>query len=611
MCLLQCAPGRESNNYAQYMNSITPPKWPGGGGWSIMIYNLGALWEQRQLLHNYWTKSNIGLPLVRYTGATFTFYRSQNTDYIVHWRHCYPMTDTEQEHTIAQPSNMYLMRHRLIIPSKQTKPRGKPYKKKFIKPPAQMKNSWYFQKDICNCGFLLLTVTACDLDRWFLNPKSQSNSISLYSLNTKNFKDRNFQLTGTTLWRPREGYYLYGTSNGAETADQVKLSELIYLGNPTRYKPGTPTGSNTITDWKSKIIKPEYMGNPFFYSYLHGDKKTWVSQYPPDQLADKATTGKDQATLKPSDITMGTWITEQTNPTLVEVRYTPDRDTGIGNRIFILKNTRQEEGWDPPNDPNLILDGFPLWAGLWGWLDWQRKLKVAQQIDYNYIIVIISDFFTEKLPAYVFLDKSFKQGADPYYEGEEEDTHLSDSNRLHFYPKILYQVESINNICTSGPGVIRLSNQSIEAKCKYKFHFKWGGCPAKMENIQDPCEQHKYPIPNNLLQTTQIQNPDSNPIYNLYNWDERQGFLTKKAIERLKKDSETETLSDSPTGQSKMDPPVKQKTLSDYFKEMQETTSSSEEEETTLEQRIQQQHEYNKRLKHRINKLLNRLGQLE
>lgn len=212
---------------------------------------------------------------------------------------------------------------------------------------------------------------------------------------------------------------------------------------------------------------------------------------------------------------MGTWITEQTNPTLVEVRYTPDKDTGIGNRIFILKNTRQEYDWNPPDDPNLILDGFPLWAGLWGWLDWQRKLKVAQQIDYNYIIVIISDFFTEKLPAYVFLDKPFRQGADPYYEGDEENQYLSDSNKAHFYPKILYQVESINNICTSGPGVIRLSNQSIEAKCKYKFHFKWGGCPAKMENIQDPCEQHKYPIPNNLLQTTQIQNPDSNPIYNL------------------------------------------------------------------------------------------------
>ncbi len=157
-----------------------------------------------------------------------------------------------------------------------------------------------------------------------------------------------------------------------------------------------------------------------------------------------------------------------------------------------------------------------------------------------------------------------------------------------------------------------MSTQSIEAKCKYSFQFKWGGCPAKMENITDPCQLHKYPIPSNLTETIQMQNPEQDPTYNLYSWDERHGFLTKKAIQRLKTDSETETPPFYLTEQSKMDPPISQKTLKDYFKEMQETTSSSEEDqETTLEQRIHQQHLYNKRLKHRINKLLDRLGQLE
>ncbi len=87
---------------------------------------------------------------------------------------------------------------------------------------------------------------------------------------------------------------------------------------------------------------------------------------------------------------ISTYLTEQSNPTFIKVRYTPSRDTGIGNRVFILKNTRQETGWDPPNDPNLIIDGYPLWAALWGWLDWQKKLKSSTtnrlQLHYcNYI----------------------------------------------------------------------------------------------------------------------------------------------------------------------------------------------------------------------------------
>nr|UGV36867.1 MAG: ORF1 [TTV-like mini virus] len=613
MCLLQCAPGRESFNYAQYMNSITPEGWPGGGGWSIMIYNLAALWEQRELVHNYWTKSNIALPLVRYNGVKFTFYRQENVDYIVHWRHCYPMTDTEQEHTVAQPSNMYLLRNRLIIPSKKTKPRGKPYKKKFIRPPAQMQNRWYFARDICNCGFLLLTATACDLDRWFLNPKSKSNSITLTSLNTKNFQSRNFQITGTQVYYPHANYYQYATKGTADNPENIYLKDLIYLGNTLDYQTGqpvTPTPTD-INNWKSMVIQRKNMGNPFHIEYLKEDHIVWISNKSPNNLAAAVQTTNP---TNPLNTALTTLITKQTIPTFVKVRYTPDRDTGVGNRVYLLKNTRQEEGWDPPEDKNLIIDGYPLWMALWGWYDWQKKLKIAQQPEYNYILVIISDFFEgDKLPAYVFLDDSFLEGVNPYThvtERHEED--LSLSNKQHFYPKILYQFESINHICTSGPGVIRLSNQSIEAKCKYSFYFKWGGCPAKMENITDPCQLHKYPIPNNLTETIQMQNPEQDPTYNLYSWDERHGFLTKKAIQRLKTDSETETTPFYLTEQSKMDPPVYQKTLKDYFKEMQETTSSSEEDqETTLEQRIQQQHLYNKRLKHRINKLLDRLGQLE
>nr|UGV42291.1 MAG: ORF1 [TTV-like mini virus] len=601
MCLFQCGPGRESFNYAQYMNSLTPEKWPGGGGWSIMIYNLGAMWEQRQLIHNFWNKSNLGLPLVRYTGCKFKFYRTEQTDYIVHYRLCYPMTDTEQEHVIAQPSLMTLLRKKIVVPSKRTKPRGKPYIIKKLKPPSELTNKWYFQKDFCNTGFLLLTTTACSLDRWFLNPYSRSDSITLLSLNTKNFKSRNFQLQGTTNYYVplTNKYYLYATANGNTQPNQIKRKELIYLGSTMKMQPGMP-GANSA----EQFVNVAYMGSPFWYEYTNGDRQTFVSNTDPKTLWTEM--GNENGTTNK--------LTPQSNPTLVKCRYTPSKDTGIGNQVFILKNTRQEEGWDPPEDQNLIISGYPLWAALWGWIDWQKKLKIAQQIDYNYIIVIISDFFDVKLPGYVFLDHAFQHNTDPYYEGDEpaHESSLSPSNQQHFYPKILYQQDSINKICLTGPGTVKMTNQSIEAKCKYEFYFKWGGCPAKMEQINDPCEQNKYPAPSNILQTFQGQSPETNPEHFLYEWDERKGMLTTTAAKRLKKDTKTETDCLFSTETSRLDPlPKTTSKYEEILQEIEKETSDEETQTTSLQEQLNRQHIQQQQLKHHIQQLLHRLRDLE
>lgn len=131
MCLLQCGPNRIENNWTQYMNSYVPEENDGGGGWSQLKFSLGSLYEERQLVRNYWTKSNVGLPLVRYTGAVFKFYRTLDTDYIVHYRNCLPMLDTEMQHTNAQPSAMLLYKHKIIVPSFKSEPhKRKPYIKK-------------------------------------------------------------------------------------------------------------------------------------------------------------------------------------------------------------------------------------------------------------------------------------------------------------------------------------------------------------------------------------------------------------------------------------------------------------------------------------------------
>nr|ALN98237.1 ORF1 [Chimpanzee anellovirus] len=592
ICLFQAGIGRLHNNWGQYQQSYVPPLWPGGGGWSILVFSLNALWAERERLRNVWTKSNDALPLARYIGAKLKFYRNQDLDYIVHWSTCYPMTDSEQHHLISQPSMMLMLRHKLIVTSQKKNPRAKPYIIKRIKPPTQMTNRWFFQKDICNTGLLLLQTTGIDTDRYYLNPYSKNNCATLWSLNTVVFKNRNFQLTemGTTQWCPKDDYYMYATHNGHTTTTELQIKDLIYLGNPTVYQPGTPIGNQKWENYN----KIENFGSPFWHEYHTRDRRVWISKTKPSELLNK-----------PSETKLDTLVTEMSQDIYTECRYNPNRDTGQGNRVFLLKNTRNEKNWDPPQDPNLILDGYPLWLSLWGWVDYQRKLHVAQQIDFNYILVIISDFFETKLPAYVFLDTTFIEGQAPYNATET----LQDSNRLHYYPKYKFQMNSIEELCLTGPAVPKLSNRSIEAHMEYYFTFKWGGCPAKIENITDPCNQPKFPVPDNLLQTTTLQNPTTDPIYNLWTWDQRRETITKTAAKRITKDIDSKkTLFTDQT----LDPPLQQtgKTFQELLQTSDETSSEEEEKETLQQQLLRHRHRQ-QQLKHSIKHLLRKLNNPE
>lgn len=579
------------------MNSIVPEHWNGGGGWSQLKFSLGSLWEQRQIVRNVWTKSNIALPLVRYLGCSFKFYRTLDVDYIVMYNRCFPMVDTEAKHTNAQPSTMLMYKHKILIPSYKTAPhKRKPYIRKRIKPPAQLQNRWYFQKDICDTGLVMLTTTAADFQRYFQNPKAVSNNITITCLNTTVFQSRNFQQTelGTTFWGPKQDYYLYGTLNGHE--ETAQLRDLVFLGQTQTYTAGEPIGMqdwNTYSQERTRTIK---FGNIFDTTYLHGTKNVWVggAQQSPDKLfANKNENERTQ--LAKSKLTL------MSQPILVKCRYNPNKDTGIGNEIYFLKNTRNERLWDAPTDPKLVLTGYPLWLAWWGWPDWQKKLHIMQQIDLNYIAVFKTTCIPEKLPGYVPIDYEFTEGKSPY---ETEIQYPLPSDSQHWYPRFKYQMRSIDDICKSGPGTIKTSTNSIEAHCSYSFYFKWGGCPKQLENIEDPCNQPKYPIPSNQLQTVEIQDPISSPTKELYQFDFRRHLITASAAERIKKDSKPTTSLFTDATKWSANPHQSET-------EEEDETPTQETETETLQQLLLQQQRDQRRLQRNILKLLKTTPQLK
>ncbi len=366
---------------------------------------------------------------------------------------------------------------------------------------------------------------------------------------------------------------------------------------------GTPISQidGTTTTISQKIDKLKsnhgYWGNIFHPLYLDGDMlifkttKTWEelkTEYSSDKLITKQ------------------FFSLKTNRVL-HCRYNPFKDKGIGNKVYLLKITAgalHTDSWLPQDtDDQVLWTDLPLYFLLWGYLDFQRKCGTMNIIDTTTVLVIQSKYIEPPSNnIYVPLDRQFFTGHSPY-----ETELLYPSDRQNWHPKVRYQVQTANLIGTTGPATVKLpENISCEAHLTYKFHFKVGGNPPPMSDVINPDQQPQYNIPYNLLQQPSLQNPKTPFEYLLWNFDERRGELTKKAIQRIKTYQEPEKDFFAITDSTTTCP-----TTSMQIKQTEDSETSEEEEATTTEAQLLLERRKQKQLRHRINRLLNRLTNLE
>lgn len=251
--LLQVNPKRMGNNFTLYEDSIVPEHLPSGGGFSLMKFTFNTLYSYHKYVRNWWTKGNKELPLLRYNGCKFRLYQAGNVDYVFRYINAYPMTSTQLMYASMQPSLLMMLSHSIIVPSKKTEKRKKPYKTVRIRPPSQMMTKWYFQHEILNTGLVLTQTSACSLDNYFIATEAENNNINIITLNTILFQNRQFHTN------PNEGYhcrttgtlkrYLFATQSTAPI-QQVKLKDVILLGNTRDYVAGhTPIKTELSTPW--------------------------------------------------------------------------------------------------------------------------------------------------------------------------------------------------------------------------------------------------------------------------------------------------------------------------------------------------------------------------
>nr|UHK05899.1 MAG: ORF1 [Torque teno midi virus] len=554
-CFILGAQGMQGQCYTNVKENYVPPKSPGGGGFAAEQFSLSYLYEEYIFHRNIWTKSNLLKDLCMYLKCKFTFYRHPDQDFIVAYERQPPFPLTKTSYTGMHPQQMLLLRKKRIILSKFSKPHGKIKTTMIVGPPKQMITKWFFTHHFCQYALLLLKGTVANLNYANLGCCNTSQQTNVYFLNRVFYKDCSWGLTGGT--------------------------------NPT-YKPQPNlTDPVTFVDTKGEwqYTQPKNYNESVSYN------KGWFQT--------RILNSKLQTTL--------TYTTSV-------ARYNPATDDGKGNKIFLVSIVKTNP--IPPSDPVLIYEGLPLWLMLWGYLNYVVQTKKDKTFLKTYYLVIICPsmhiYHQTTGSEMIIIDKSFVQGKNPY------DEYITDTQKLMWYPTIEHQIETINQIIQTGPFVPKLDqtkNSTWELDYFYTFFFKWGGPEITDPAVTDPSHLQDYDVPDHLQQTVQITNPTKQiPSSYLHPWDSRRGFITQKALKRMREDIETDTdfLPDSEKTPKKRkritaqmrDPQEKRQEVEAYLQTLYEENIYPQEEEGDFNQLIQQQREQQFQLKRSLLQLL-------
>lgn len=543
-----------------FEEQIAPHNVPSLGGFSINVFTLNNLYNLFLKGRAWWSHSNNESPLIRYTGATITLFRAESSDYIFKYYNCYPMEVSLEAYNSTQPTFMQLSKNHKIMRCKKHNIIRKPYTKIHVKPPAQLTNKWYFQKDLADTPLLMTFATAMSLDRFFISSTSQSSSIGFYGLNTKIIKFHDFIHPTTHGYRFQDQIYIWSVQQSTPKPDSltnIELQNLIYLGYAGKMQPGKtikdadPTSTHSWTEKLDYYSQHwDHWGNPFIPYYFKGTGILLYTNEAPGATIIKMKA--KQANDKVSSLPQFKYFVE---PLITEYRYNYFADTGPGNKTYLVDLNSIEPTWDPPPDEKLQNNNLPIWLSLWGFTDWYKLNKIP--VDTERLIVLQTNNIWPPDKYIVPIDLDFLKGNSPY-RGPNE---VTASDKLNWHPKGCFQYQSITSICT-GPGTIKLpQNVSAEAHMNITFYFKLGGCAQPIKNIDKPGDQPDFPIPRIDTGSNSLQSPET-PIESfLYSFDWRRHFLTKRATQRIEESPITEISPITPTGFSLLNAlPSKQKT---------------------------------------------------
>nr|UHK04268.1 MAG: ORF1 [Torque teno midi virus] len=560
--------GSQSRNYTTVMNRWTYPRTPGGGGFSTTVFSLQFLYEQYELRKNIWTTSNMNYDLCRYTGAKFYFYRHPWADFVITTTLMYPMKLSFTDYMTAQPLQQLLTRKHIVVPSYRNKPRGKPYVKKYFRPPKQMVNKWFFQHAFTEKPLILMKATVCNLQQPFLGPLGENEQVTLTCINIQHC-----YINGA-----------WGAAASGSPYNPIVTSTMTTV----KYKPKPATADQTFT-----------LDTTTHVTYASG----WFCK-----------------TLLTAYTIQNSQSTQQYTPTY-KVRYNPKLDTGIGNTVWLC-SVSTDTYEKPHADKILFAREEPLYILLNGFVDYIAQVKKLDETEKIYYLMIETDFFRPKRndskysKTHLIIDNTFINGLGPFNSTPTDDM------LTKWYPTLEQQQQSITNIVLAGPFTYKPNptQNNWELHYKYCFFFKWGGAQDNNKQITDPSKKTQYDDPNTQLQTIQVADPKQQiPESILHTWDFRRGIITGPALKRMSEHLPLDTIIST---DSEHPSPHKKAKISAQTPHLQEeetkeisclqtlfekNTCQELQETTSLEQLIHQQHQQQQCIKQNLLLLLTQL----
>nr|UHM26095.1 MAG: ORF1 [Torque teno midi virus] len=495
------AQGRQILCYTNMIKYNWIPKAPGGGGFGCQLFSLGTLYTDWVFKKNIWTHTNIYYDLVRYLGVRFTFYRHPETDFIIAYDNQPPFDIQKLTYMHCHPANLLLARHKKILLSAATNPRGRLKLKIRIRPPKQMITKWFFSKHFASAGLCLLKAAAMQTRYANLGCCNTNQLVTVYYLDPMFYVNGNWahKISDTTPYKPYDAvptlYCWPPNSNINDTCpDQEKNKWTV------------PTTYDTSVSWDKGCFCKKLM------------TAIQVSSTPQPS---------HKAAALPVNV----------------ARYNPNYDSGELSEIWMC--SAFSKGHEKPiTDHDLYMSGYPIWMMLWGFLNYVQMKKQDKTFFDTYYIVIKSPAFFPKPQIgagqyYIPIDWEFVTGTLPYEE------YVTMAMKAAWYPKLKNQMKILNILATTGPFVPKYDetkNSTWELDYYYNFFFKFGGPELTDPKVVDPQYQSTYDVPDTITGRLQITDPAKNKASKLFHsWDWRRGLLTKRAFETMQQNLSTDT----------------------------------------------------------------------
>nr|UGV44141.1 MAG: ORF1 [Torque teno virus]UGV44184.1 MAG: ORF1 [Torque teno virus] len=650
--LVICGHTLSAQNYAIHSDDYILQRFPMGGGLSTMSFNLKVLYDQHMRKLNRWSSSNEVLDLARYLGCTWWFYRDKHTDYIVQYDISAPFKLDKNSSPSYHPAIMMQSKHKILVPSFDTHPKGRAKIKVRIQPPKMFVDKWYAQEDLCAVNLVSLAVSLASFTHPFCSPQTDNPCITFQVLqdfyypiigHSVNLTDQKVtDVFNNILYKKPEFYQqvltasyigiinhnpdgsatVQGANGSPSTTNMSEYNTWVTGTGANKFRPGNTNVHYNFCTYKPDAMKLTNLRKYYFSWEVYKSVATSTSNSYHVDPAHTAPT-KDWWEYRIglfSPIFLSPYRTSPVDnwPTAYrDIVYNPLMDKGVGNKMWYQYLVKQDTQWHPQASI-FTLEDMPLYAMAYGYTDFIYSVRGEHDdVDFNGVICVICPYtkpklYNDKNPqmGYIFYDSQFGNG-----KWIDNTGFVPVEMQCRWRPCMAFQKKVLTDISMSGPWTYKdeLKNTTIQAK--YRFDFKWGGNMLYQQTIRNPCTDGQAPAPHRQPRDVQVTDPITmGPRYVFHQWDWRRGFLSDKALKRmLQKPLDADAYPLTPK-RPRVFPPTDQEGVhvrgEGYSSEEESSLTSQEEEQTQetlqlqLRKQLRQQRDIRQQLKFMLQQVL-------